>query len=81
MILPLPKWEKARRLVLVREKMECEDKKQIIFDQCAYRYEVIITNIYYLTCEEIFHDYNQGCDVENNIDEIKKARALVKIVL
>lgn len=73
--LPLPKWEKARRFVLVREKIECEDKNQIIFDECAYRYEVIVTNIDYLTCEEIFHDYNQRCDVENNIDEIKEGYA------
>lgn len=73
--LPLPKWERARRFVLVREKIESKDKNQLTFDECFYRYEIIVTNIDYLTCEEIFHDYNQRCDVENNIDEIKEGYA------
>lgn len=73
--LPLPNWERARRFVLVREKIENKDKNQLTFDECFYRYEIIVTNIDYLTCEEIFHDYNQRCDVENNIDEIKEGYA------
>lgn len=73
--VPLPKWERARRFVVVREKIEPKDKNQLMFEECAYRYEVIVTNIDYLTGEEIFHDYNQRCDVENNIDEIKEGFA------
>lgn len=73
--VPLPKWEKARRFVIVREKIEPTDKNQLMFEEYAYNYQVIVTNIDYLTGEEIFQDYNQRCDVENNIDEVKEGYA------
>lgn len=74
--IPLPKWEKARRFVIVRERLQPKfDKKQLMFEELMYNYEVIVTNIDYLTPEEIFHEYNQRCDVENKIDEVKEGYA------
>lgn len=73
--VPLPKWGKARRFVVIREKIEPKDKNQLILEECAYNYQVIVTNIDYLTGEEIFQEYNQRCDVENNIDEVKEGYA------
>ncbi|AQS18359.2 IS1380 family transposase [Clostridium beijerinckii] len=67
--LPLPSWQRARRLVIVREQIEQKNKEQIRIDECFYDYQVIVTNIDYLTGEEIFQDYNQRCDVENKIDD------------
>lgn len=46
-----------------------------MFEELSYNYEVIVTNIDYLTPEEIFHEYNQRCDVENKIDEVKEGFA------
>lgn len=74
--VPLPKWERARRFVVVRERLEPKfDKKQLMFEELSYSYEVIVTNIDHLTPEEIFHEYNQRCDVENKIDEVKEGYA------
>ena len=36
-----------------------------------FEYQIIMTNIDYLTVEEIFYEYNQRCDIENKIDEHK----------
>ena len=77
--VPLPKWQRAR-FVIIREKI-IPKMNQLMFEECKYKYQAIVTNIDYLTPEEIFQDYNQRCDVENNIDEIKKkAMPLAKIV-
>lgn len=46
-----------------------------MFEECKYKYQAIVINIDYLTPEEIFQDYNQRCDVENNIDRIKEGYA------
>ena len=74
----LPAWEKDRRFVLVRKSLpQVKKDGQLIIDldEVKYDYQVIITNIDYLTAEEIFHDYNQRCNVENKIDELKEGFA------
>jgi len=47
----------------------------MIFDEFTYDYQAIVTNVDYLTYEEIFHDYNQRCNIENKIDELKEGFA------
>lgn len=73
----LPKWEKPYRFVVVRKPAKIKDEKQQLLniDEAIYDYQVIVTNIEYLSGEEIFHDYNQRCDVENKIDELKEGFA------
>lgn len=74
--LPMPGWARARRIVIVRKTLpgKTEDG-QLIFDECRYEYQAIVTNIDYLTSAEIFKDYNQRCTVETSIDEIKSGFA------
>lgn len=68
----LPKWTKSHRFVLVRKPALVKYNKQIrITNIDPYEYQVIVTNIEDLTAEEIFHEYNQRCDTENKIDELK----------
>jgi stringent starvation protein B len=68
----LPKWEKTYRFVLVRKPAPVKNDKQIKMASVdPYEYQVIVTNIDYLTAEGIFHEYNQRCDIENKIDELK----------
>jgi hypothetical protein len=75
--VPLPSWEKARRFVLVRKKLPNVPNGQLNLDSdwFKYEYQAIVTNIDYLTPEEVFHDYNQRCDIENNIDDLKEGFA------
>ena len=68
----LPKWEKTYRFVLVRKPAPVKNDKQIKMASVdPFEYQVIVTNIDYLSAEEIFHEYNQRCDIENKIDELK----------
>ena len=74
--LPMPGWARARRIVIVRKTLPSKTKEgQLVFDECCYEYQAIITNIDYLTTAEIFDDYNQRCTVETSIDEIKSGFA------
>lgn len=75
--VPLPSWEKARRFILIRKKLSESPNGQLALDGDWFRYEyqAIVTNIDYLTPEEVFHDYNQRCDIENNIDDLKEGFA------
>lgn len=73
--VPLSTWERARRFVIVRKEVESKDEDQLRLEEFTYQYEVIVTNIDYLTAEDIFHEYNKRCDVENNIDELKQGFA------
>ena len=70
----LPKWEKTYRFVLVRKPAKSKNPKQVTIEeaQLDYDYQVIVTNIENLSAEEIFHEYNQRCDIENKIDELKE---------
>lgn len=47
----------------------------IDLDEFKYEYQAIVTNIEYMTPTEIFHEYNQRCDIENKIDELKEGIA------
>ena len=69
----LPKWEKNYRFVLVRKPSPVKDSKQVKMEisEMQYDYQVVVTNIGNLSAEEIFHEYNQRCDIENKIDELK----------
>ena len=70
--IPLPKWTKARRFVFIRESIKPKTVgKQIALDLETYDYEVIVTSCEDLTPEKVWHEYNQRCNVENKIDEIK----------
>jgi len=70
--LPLPKWSKARRFVLIRETQKPKViDGQLVFDLETYDYQVIVTSNYELGPEETWHDYNKRCNVENKIDELK----------
>lgn len=74
--LPIPGWARSRRIVIIRKTLPTEDEYgQLVFDECRYEYQVIVTNIDYLSNAEIFHDYNQRCTVETTIDEVKSGFA------
>ena len=74
--LPMPGWARSRRIVIVRKTLPSKTADgQLIFDECRYEYQAIITNIDYLTTAEIFNDYNQRCTVETSIDEVKSGFA------
>lgn len=75
--VPLPSWDKARRFILVRKKLPAKVDGQMVLDGdfFKYEYQAIVTNIDYLNATEIFHDYNQRCDIENRIDELKEGFA------
>jgi hypothetical protein len=71
--VPLPKWEKARRFVCIRETLKAKvtNENQIALDLPAYEYQAIVTSLDELTAEEIWHEYNQRANIENKIDELK----------
>jgi len=70
--VPLPSWKKARRFILIRKKLLEAPNGQLALDGDWFRYEyqAIVTNNDYLTPEEIFNEYNQRRDIENNIKEV-----------
>jgi hypothetical protein len=70
-------WSKPYRFVAVRKPAKVKNDKQITLDidEIKYDYQVIVTNIDYLSVAEIFHEYNQRCDIENRIDELKEGFA------
>ncbi len=70
--VPLKAWSKARRFVLIKKSLPKTNKGQMVFDEFTYEYQAIVTNVDYLTAEEVFHDYNQRCNIENKIDELKQ---------
>lgn len=70
--VPLRAWSKARRFILIKKLLPKTNKGQMIFDEFTYEYQAIVTNVDYLTAEEVFHDYNQRCNIENKIDELKQ---------
>lgn len=70
--LPLPSWQRARRMIFVRELLKPKETKgQLSLDLKAYDYQVILTNMLDLTPEEVWHWYNKRCNIENRIDELK----------
>lgn len=74
--IALPGWERDRRFVIVRKTLPANSEDgQLLFDECRYEYQAIVTNIDYLTSAEVFKDYNQRCTVETSIDELKSGFA------
>lgn len=70
--IPLPTWERARRIVFIRERLKPkEEHGQLNLDLETYEYQAIVTNMEDLTPEEVWHWYNKRCDIENRIDELK----------
>jgi hypothetical protein len=70
--IPLPKWSKARRFVIVRKRIKNPSPQLSLYDdETQYIYQAIVTNIDNLTAREIFSDYNKRCNVENKIDDLK----------
>lgn len=70
--LQLYGWEKARRFVVIRERVE-ERKDSVgrkLFDFPGYTFRLFVTNSLQAP-EEIWRDYNQRADVENRIAELK----------
>lgn len=76
--MPLAKWERARRFVIIREtKKTCACGSQLAIDfKGVYEYEVIVTGMEDLPPEEIWRWYNKRCNVENKIDELKTGLAI-----
>jgi len=76
--MPLQKWERARRFVIIRETQKtCASGSQLAIDfKDAYQYEVIVTSMEDLSPEEIWRWYNKRCNVENKIDELKTGLAI-----
>ncbi len=75
----LPSWEKARRFIIVRKDIKAKETKQLkLFKDAEYTYQAIVTNIDYMTPEEIFDDYNVRCNMENKIDELKEGYSFDK---
>ncbi len=73
----LPCWNKCYRFIVIRKPVAVKDNRQqqMDLDAVKYSYQLIVTNIETMTATEIFHDYNQRCDIENKIDELKEGFA------
>jgi hypothetical protein len=70
--IPLPKWAKARRFVLIRESLEPKViDNQLCFDLHTYDYQIIVTSNDEFSPEDVWHEYNKRCNIENKIDELK----------
>jgi len=74
--VPLKSWDRERRFVLIKKSLPKSNKNgQLLFEEFTYEYQAIVTNVDYLTAEEVFNDYNQRCNIENKIDELKEGFA------
>jgi len=73
----LQTWDTYRRFIIIRKKLPEDKNGQISLDADIFKYEyqAIVTNIAYMPAEEIFHEYNLRCDIENKIDELKEGFA------
>lgn len=70
--IPLPKWSKARRFVFIRETLKPQvTNGQQCLDLETYEYQVIVTSNEEYSPEEVWHEYNKRCNIENKIDELK----------
>jgi len=70
--LQLYGWEKERRFVVIRERVEerKDSAGKKLFDLPGYTFRLFVTNSP-SDPEEIWRDYNQRADVENRIAELK----------
>lgn len=66
---PLKTWKYARRFIFIREKLPPKDANQLeLFD--SYKFQVIVTKSE-LPAIDVWRNYNQRCDVENCIKELR----------
>jgi hypothetical protein len=65
-------WKAPRRMAVIREE-EREDKRKkkqpTLFELMGYSYQVIVTNIEWMSPEEVWRFYNGRANVENMIKE------------
>ena len=65
-------WKAPRRMVVIREEKR-EDKRKkkqpTLFELIGYSYQVIVTNIEWMSPEEVWRFYNGRANVENMIKE------------
>lgn len=71
----LPSWEKPRRFVIRRIKIEKDSSQLILPFSVFYRYEVVVTNMEE-SPQDVMHFYDKRATVENKIDEIKDGFAV-----
>ena len=64
-------WKEPRRMVVIREQQRTQRaKKQLtLFELMGYSYQVIVTNIEWMSPEEVWRFYNGRANVENMIKE------------
>lgn len=62
-------WAKTRRVVLIRSRM-IDDTQPRLFQEYSWDYQAIVTNLDWMP-EDIWHFYNQRCNCENHIKELK----------
>jgi hypothetical protein len=64
-------WKKPRRMVVIREEERTQraKKQPTLFELMGYSYQVIVTNIEWMSPEEVWRFYNGRANVENMIKE------------
>jgi hypothetical protein len=70
--LQLYSWDRARRFVVIRERLREEQSSagRKLLEVPGYTFRIYVTNVA-APPEEIWRDYNQRADVENRIEELK----------
>ena len=64
-------WKEPRRMVVIREEHRTQrtKKQPTLFELMGYSYQVIVTNIEWMSPEEVWRFYNGRANVENMIKE------------
>jgi hypothetical protein len=65
-------WKASRRMVVIREEEREDNRKKkqpTLFELTGYSYQVIVTNIEWISPEEVWRFYNGRSNVENMIKE------------
>lgn len=65
-------WKEPRTMVVIREEQREDKRKQkqpTLFELMGYRYQVIATNIEWMSPEEAWRFYNGRANIENIIKE------------
>jgi Transposase DDE domain group 1 len=64
-------WKEPRRMVVIREgqRNQRAKKQPTLFELIGYSYQVIVTNIEWMSPEEVWRFYNGRANVENMIKE------------
>lgn len=67
---PLNQDGRRRRVVLIRSQPVDQQRQLDLFGDAGWDYQAIVTNLYW-SPEDIWHFYNQRCDAENAVKELK----------